>query len=71
MGVPLNGNKAMYFENIFDGDGNLISGKHHSSSTSKRFHDMLIKQLKGAKTKGEAFEIINKNHDNHMKMRCN
>ncbi|WP_456958047.1 hypothetical protein [Lysinibacillus sp. TE18511] len=26
-----------------DGDGNIISGKHHSSSASKRFHDMLIK----------------------------
>lgn len=70
MVVPLNGDKKVFFEGILDGDGNTISGKHHSSSASKRFHDTLINQLKGAKTKEEALGIINKNHDNHMKMRC-
>lgn len=43
MVVPLNGDKKVFFEGIFDGDGNIISGKHHNSSASKRFHDMLIK----------------------------
>ena len=70
MVVPFNGDKKVFFEGILDGDGNTISGKHHSSSASKRFHDMLIKQLKSDKTKEEALGIINKNHDHHMKMRC-
>ncbi|WP_263297599.1 hypothetical protein [Lysinibacillus sphaericus] len=26
MVVPLNGNKKVFFEGIFDGDGNIISG---------------------------------------------
>ncbi|MGA3599111.1 hypothetical protein [Lysinibacillus agricola] len=64
MVVPLNGDKKVFFEGIFDGGGNIISGKHHSSSASKRFHDMLIKQLKSAITKEEALGIINNNHDN-------
>ena len=41
-------------------------GFHHKSSASKQFHDELIKQLKSAKTKKEAKQIIISMHEKYV-----
>ncbi len=62
--------KRITFVDVIDGDGNIVSGKHHSSSASWHFHDKLIKDLQGAKSKSEAKKIIAKHHKQHMKLSC-
>lgn len=54
------------FVDVVDGDGNIVSGKHHSSSASWNFHDKLIKDLQ--KSKAEAKKIIAKHHKKHMRL---
>lgn len=58
------------FVDVLDSDGNLVSGKHHSSSASWHFHDKLIKDLQNAKTKTQAKKIIAKHHKAHMRLNC-
>jgi hypothetical protein len=58
------------FVDVPDGSGNLLSGKHHSSSASSIFHNNLMNDLSNTKTKTEAKDIIKKHHDTHMKISC-
>ena len=62
--------KRILFVDVVDTDGNLVSGKHHSSSASWHFHDKLINDLKSAKSKTEAKKIIARHHKAHMKLVC-
>lgn len=51
--------------------GTIIdSGKHHSSRASWHFHDQLMDDLDGAKTKAEAKKIIADRHKTHMRLDC-
>ncbi|KES12903.1 Rhs family protein, partial [Snodgrassella alvi SCGC AB-598-P14] len=60
--------KDIYFVDVVDKKtGNLIQGDHHRSSASKYFHDDLIKQLQGAKSKKQAQKIITTMHEKHMR----
>lgn len=43
-----------------------IHGLHHESRASKLFHDDLIRQLRNAKTKKEAMQIIENMHREHI-----
>ena len=63
--------KKITFVDVPDGKGGLLSGKHHSSSASSIFHSKLMNELKDAKTKGEAMDIINKHHEAHMRVSYN
>jgi RHS repeat-associated protein len=60
--------KDIYFVDVEDKkNGGLIQGDHHNSSASKYFHDDLIEQLKGAKSKKAARKIIRTMHNTHMR----
>jgi hypothetical protein len=59
--------KKIKFVDVPDGAGNLLEGNHHSSSASSIFHNNLIEDLNGAKTKLEAKKIIAKHHKAHMR----
>ncbi|GFD83746.1 RHS repeat domain-containing protein [Tenacibaculum sp. IMCC1] len=57
------------FTNVKDKRGNILpDGKHHGSRAGRHFHNKLIEDLKGAKTKLEAKKIIAKHHKKHMKL---
>ncbi len=59
------------FSGVTDRSGNLLpDGPHHNSRAGRHFHNKLIKDLEGAKTKAEALEIINKHHNKHMRIKC-
>jgi hypothetical protein len=59
------------FTGVTDSSGNLLpDGTHHNSRTGRHFHNKLIKDLQGAKTKLEAKKIIAKHHKAHMKLKC-
>lgn len=61
--------KGTVFTGVKDANGKVVAdGAHHSSSASKLFHDKLIKDLKGAKTKAEAKRIISTSHKKHMRL---
>lgn len=59
------------FTGVTDRAGNLIpDGGHHGSRAGRHFHNKLIADLDGAKSKQEALDIIQKHHNAHMKIQC-
>lgn len=59
----------LVFTCVKDRKGKIIpTGSHHGSRAGRRFHNLLIKELKGAKTKAEAKLIIKRLHDKHMRV---
>ncbi|WP_452219465.1 DUF6531 domain-containing protein [Lacinutrix salivirga] len=59
------------FTNVTDSKGNIVpDGPHHNSRAGRHFHNKLIKDLDGAKTKLDAKKIIARHHKNHMKLKC-
>jgi hypothetical protein len=65
--------KSITFVDVPDSKGVLHTGKHpsvgvHNSSASSNFHKRLMADLKVAKTKQQALDIIKKHHDTHMKI---
>ena len=66
----------IFFENVIDTDGNIVSGKHHSSSASWHFHNQLIEKLKkidlnSPDAKLQAKKIIAEHHRKYMRKICN
>ncbi|MCG7500449.1 hypothetical protein MHM83_01055 [Tenacibaculum sp. Mcav3-52] len=62
----------VFFENVPDGKGSLLSGPHVSSGVnnspaSARFHKELITKLKAATSKQEAKNIISEMHGKYVK----
>ncbi len=61
-----------FFENVPDGNGNLLHGPHVSSGVdnspaSARFHKILIAKLKASKTKKAAKTVITQMHKKHVR----
>ena len=63
--------KDIVFTDVLDNNGNVLSdGTHHGSRAGRYFHNRLINDLKAAKDKGHAMDIINRHHQNHMRTKC-
>jgi uncharacterized protein RhaS with RHS repeats len=65
--------KSITFVDVPDSKGVLHTGKHpsvgvYNSTASSNFHKKMMADLKTAKTKQEALDIIKKHHDTHMKV---
>ena len=63
--------KDIVLTNVLDHDGNVLpDGAHHGSSAGRYFHIHLIADLRAAKNKSHAMDIVNQHHQNHMRTKC-
>ena len=63
--------KDIVFTGVLDNNGNVLpDSPHHNSSAGRYFHDRLITDLEKASSKSNAMDIINRHHQEHMRVKC-
>ncbi|WP_149304100.1 DUF6531 domain-containing protein [Pareuzebyella sediminis] len=59
------------FTGVKDSRGHPVpDGGHHNTRAGRHFHNKLIRALRRAKTKIGALRIINRIHNEHMRLKC-